>query len=88
VISGGAAGIAVALQFVHTPVRVVLLESGGLTEVRVCHGLYQVVYGSPPRVAIDPQRPWYFGGPSHELKPSLAWRAKVGEICSSGNFCF
>ena len=64
VIGGGAAGIAVALQFAHTPMRVVVLEGDGLTEERVGHGLSRVVYGSSPRLAIDPQRTWYFGRPA------------------------
>ena len=62
VIGAGAAGIAIALQFAHTPIRVVVLEGGGLTEEPSGRGLYGVVHGSPPRLAIDPRRTWYFGG--------------------------
>ena len=62
VIGAGAAGISVALQFVSTQVRVVVLESGGLPEDRDGQGIYRVVDGSPTRLVTDPHLSWGFGG--------------------------
>src|SRR5262249_30811360 len=62
VIGAGAAGIAIALQLADGPTRVVVVEGGGLVDEPGGHGLYGVVYGSPPRLQIDRSRSWYFGG--------------------------
>lgn len=62
VVGAGAAGIALALEFVGSPVRVVLLEIGGLTAERDGRGIHRVVPGSAPRLSVDPSLTWYFGG--------------------------
>jgi choline dehydrogenase-like flavoprotein len=62
VIGGGAAGIPLALKFADTPVQVVLLESGGLLAEQDGRKIYQVLAGPRLKLAVDPTRPWYFGG--------------------------
>jgi choline dehydrogenase-like flavoprotein len=62
VIGSGAAGIAIALQFADTPVRVIVLESGGLTAEPGGQGIHEVVARPTPRLAVDPSRMRYFGG--------------------------
>ena len=62
VVGGGAAGIAIAMQFARTPVRVVLVEDGGETGDAAASGIYKVVYGPSPRLEIDPLLKSYFGG--------------------------
>lgn len=61
-IGGGAAGIAVAREFVDTPLRVLLLESGGLRAEQGGRRIYRVLGGRSPTLSVDPSRPWYFGG--------------------------
>lgn len=60
VVGAGAAGIAVALELLDTPLRVVLLERGGPTDGR--EGIYRVVNGPPASLTHDSDRPWYVGG--------------------------
>ena len=60
VVGAGAAGIALGLELLDTPLRVVLLERGGLTGGR--EGIYRVVDGPPSSLTQDPDRPWYVGG--------------------------
>jgi choline dehydrogenase-like flavoprotein len=62
VVGAGAAGIALALPFAGGPIRVVLLEGGGVTAEPDGRGIYQVVDGRAPRLCVDPSRTWYFGG--------------------------
>ena len=62
IVGAGAAGISLALAFVDSPVRVVLLENGGLTAEPTGRGIYDVGAGTTPRLLVDPTRMWYFGG--------------------------
>jgi choline dehydrogenase-like flavoprotein len=62
VVGSGAAAIPLALEFIDTPLRVVLLESGGQAPNSRGRGIYQIVAGSPPRLSIDPSRTWSLGG--------------------------
>jgi choline dehydrogenase-like flavoprotein len=62
VIGGGAGGIALAREFVATPARVILLESGGLVAEPDGRGIYRVVAGATPGLAVDPSLASYLGG--------------------------
>ncbi|MGH3056265.1 MAG: hypothetical protein ACRDL7_14930, partial [Gaiellaceae bacterium] len=62
VVGTGAAGIPLALKLAHTPLRVLLLESGGLTADRDGPPLYRVVDDDSPRLVNDTSRRWFFGG--------------------------
>jgi choline dehydrogenase-like flavoprotein len=62
VVGAGAAGIAIALQFADTPLRVVVLESGGLVAERRGRAIYQVVADFKRRLSVDHSRMAYFGG--------------------------
>jgi len=62
IIGAGAAGIAIALEFADTPVRVIVVESGGLTAESGGQGIYEVVARPAPRLAVDSSRMRYFGG--------------------------
>jgi choline dehydrogenase-like flavoprotein len=62
VVGAGAAGIALALEFVGTPVRVVVLESGGPVAEHNGRGIYRVVAGSTPELSVDPSLTCYLGG--------------------------
>ncbi len=62
VIGGGAAGIALAVELAGASLRVVLLESGGLTPASAGQNASCVVPGRTPRLATDADRPCYLGG--------------------------
>ena len=62
VAGAGAAGIALALEFAGCPLRVVILENGGVTAEPEGRGIYQVVGPPAPRIHLDPTRTNYFGG--------------------------
>lgn len=62
VVGTGAAGIALALEFAGSPLRVVLLESGGLMAEHNGRGIYRVVAGSTPELSVDPSLTCYLGG--------------------------
>jgi choline dehydrogenase-like flavoprotein len=62
VVGTGAAGLPLALKLAGTPLRVLLLESGGLTADRNGQRIYRVVDDRPPRLVHDARRTWFFGG--------------------------
>ncbi len=62
VVGAGAAGIAIALQFVASPYQVVLVEGGGVTDDGTVGGIHKVVYGPPARLEREPSLTWRFGG--------------------------
>lgn len=62
VVGSGAAGISIALELLDSPLRVLLLERGGVSGGNGDDDIYRVVDGMPPRLVPDPGRPWYFGG--------------------------
>lgn len=63
IVGGGAAGIALALGLLDSPLRIVLVEGGGLSwDVR--RNPYRVVPGAHARCALgrDPSKSWHLGG--------------------------
>jgi choline dehydrogenase-like flavoprotein len=62
IIGAGAAGISMALDFVDTPVRVIVLESGGLTYERATQRLYDGVNVGLRYEPLDLSRVRMFGG--------------------------
>lgn len=62
VAGAGAAGIALAHEFAGGPLRVVVLEHGGLAAEPAGRGIYQVVGPPAPRIHLDPTRTSFFGG--------------------------
>jgi choline dehydrogenase-like flavoprotein len=58
----GAAGITLALQFVDSPLRVVVLEGGGLEFASSSQALYQGTSVGVPYHPLDVARLRYFGG--------------------------
>jgi len=61
-VGAGAAGIALALEFIDTPIQVVVLEGGGLMAEPNGRGIYQVIPRFPSELSVDASRGWYFGG--------------------------
>jgi choline dehydrogenase-like flavoprotein len=62
IIGAGAAGITLAREFVGTPVRVAVLESGGLTFDGQTQSLYDGQLGGVPYFALTAARLRFFGG--------------------------
>lgn len=62
IVGAGAAGIALALEFLDGPIRVVLLEGGGRSAEENGPGIYRVIPGVPPRLSIEPSMTQYLGG--------------------------
>lgn len=62
IVGSGAAAIPIALELIDTPLRVVLLESGGQTPDCGGRGIYRIVAGSSPRLSTDPSRTRSLGG--------------------------
>jgi choline dehydrogenase-like flavoprotein len=63
IIGGGAAGIAIAREFIASPYRVILLESGGLRREQRVQNLYRTsCVGEHYYQPLDQCRSRYFGG--------------------------
>lgn len=62
IVGAGAAGLAIALELIDAPVRVLLLERGGVTGGNGDDGIYRVAAGAPPRLVLDPEALRYVGG--------------------------
>jgi choline dehydrogenase-like flavoprotein len=62
IVGGGAAGITVAVELMGTPVRVCLLESGGLVPDQATQQLYRGESVGHPYYPLDVPRLRYFGG--------------------------
>jgi len=64
IVGAGAAGISLARELAGSPLRIVLLEDGGIAPEVEGRGIYQLVggRGPNPRLQLDPSRTWYFGG--------------------------
>jgi choline dehydrogenase-like flavoprotein len=62
IVGAGAAGIPLALEFVGTPIQVLLLESGGAVDDGRGQGIYTIRPGRPPQLVLDAVRRSYFGG--------------------------
>ncbi len=66
IVGAGAAGLAIALELIGAPVRVLLLERGGVTSGNGDDGIYRVAAGSPPRLVLDPEAVRYVGGSTNQ----------------------
>ena len=64
IVGGGAAGLALALGLLDAPLRVVLVEGGGLRATDVPRNPYRVLAGAHarPTLGTDPSKGWYLGG--------------------------
>ena len=62
IIGGGAAGITLACEFIGTPVRVVLLESGGFEYDAAIQDLYEGDLAGVPYFPLTASRLRFFGG--------------------------
>jgi len=64
IVGGGAAGLALALGLLDSPLRVVLVEGGGLRADDVTRNPYRVLAGAHarPTLETDPSKGWYLGG--------------------------
>lgn len=62
IVGAGAAGIALALEFVNTPVRVLLLEGGGFDLEGPVQALYRGEIVGRPYYPLEGARLHYFGG--------------------------
>ena len=65
IVGAGAAGIAMACQLIGQPLRVVLLESGGLDFEPDIQALNQGLVTGAPSAPLDESRLRYFGGTSN-----------------------
>ena len=62
IVGAGAAGIAVAMEFIGTPTRVLLLEGGGFDREEALQALYRGEVVGRPYYPLDATRLHYFGG--------------------------
>ena len=65
IIGGGPTGIALALALANTPIRVLLLESGGMERDEDTQALYKGRETGVPYIPLDAGRLRYFGGSSN-----------------------
>ncbi len=65
IVGGGVAGITLAREFRHTPVQVVLLESGGLAYEHRTQHLYRGARSGRPHPPLDACRQRFLGGSSN-----------------------
>ncbi|MCB1914043.1 MAG: hypothetical protein KDG53_19450, partial [Rhodocyclaceae bacterium] len=65
IVGGGAAGIAIAREFIGGGLRVALLESGGLDYDDDTQDLYVGEVTGNPSIALDASRLRYLGGTSN-----------------------
>jgi choline dehydrogenase-like flavoprotein len=62
IVGAGAAGITLALQFINTPVKVILLEGGGFNYEADMQDLYKGKNVGLPYYSLESSRLHYFGG--------------------------
>lgn len=62
IVGGGPAGISMALRLAHTPIRMVLLESGGMSFDAKIQALYEAAEQGAPYLPLDASRVRYLGG--------------------------
>jgi choline dehydrogenase-like flavoprotein len=62
IVGGGAAGISLAVELAGTPLKVVLLEQGGLTPDDAGRPVYRVLPGRELTLGVDPNRKFFLGG--------------------------
>jgi choline dehydrogenase-like flavoprotein len=62
IVGGGAAGIALAVELARTPLKVVLLEQGGLTPTGGARPVYKVLPGRKVTLGVDANLPFFLGG--------------------------
>ena len=62
IVGAGAAGITIARQFIDCPLRVVVLEGGGIQPDRQSQAIYQGATTGQPYYALDDCRVRYLGG--------------------------
>ena len=62
IVGAGAAGISIALEWVGSPRKVVLLEGGGFAFEQVMQNLYRAANVGLPYYPLDAARLHYFGG--------------------------
>ena len=67
IIGAGAAAISIALALADSPVRVLVLESGGSSDDPGRRYLYRVLANSPHGVTVDRRKRWYFGGATNHI---------------------
>ena len=77
IIGGGPAGISLALALAATPIRVVLLESGGMNFDRKTQDLYAGPKSGYPYLKLDASRLRYLGGSSNHWG---GWCRPLSEI--------
>ena len=77
IVGGGPAGISLALALANTPIRVVLLESGGMTYDAKNQTLYQGSETGAPYVTLDSSRLRYLGGSTNHWG---GWSRPLDEI--------
>jgi choline dehydrogenase-like flavoprotein len=65
IVGGGAAGISMAREFADGPLRVILLESGGLEYDEATQELYDGRIAGNPIAELEVGRLRYFGGSSN-----------------------
>lgn len=65
IIGGGPAGISMAMALANTPLRVVLLESGGMTFDGKTQALYEASRVGAPYLALEASRLRFLGGSSN-----------------------
>ena len=62
IVGAGAAGITLALQFLNTRVKVILLEGGGFEYEPAMQDLYRGKNAGLPYYSLESSRLHYFGG--------------------------
>ncbi len=77
IVGGGPAGISLALALANTPIRMVLLESGGMTFDAKTQALYQGTRTGAPYVTLDASRLRYLGGSTNHWG---GWSRPLDEI--------
>lgn len=77
IIGAGAAGITIARQFIGTPYRIVVLESGGESHDDAVQALYEGTTRGVPTEDLDVSRLRYFGGTTNHwagwCRPLDSW---------------
>ena len=62
IVGAGAAGITLALQFLNSPLRIILLEGGGFDYEPALQDLYRGKNAGLPYYSLESARLHYFGG--------------------------
>jgi len=77
IVGGGPAGISLALALANTPIRMVLLESGGMTPDAKTQALYSGTKTGAPYLTLEASRLRYLGGSSNHWG---GWSRPLDEI--------